>query len=667
MLSSRPAAIRRSWGRSPRAPPTDTTPVAISGSAQEGQTLTAQGAWGPQAPKGITYAWSRCDSNGGNCTPTSDTGSTYTLGRGDVGDTIDVTETPQYDSSPPVTAMTAATAGTIQPLPTPSNTVAPTISGTPRQGQTLTSSTGSWSGSPSSYTYDWLRCRPSCASVQDGAASTYSLTGADAGAMIEVVVSATNDDDETGTATAGPTATVIPLPPVNSAVPTISGAAAQGQTLTANVGSWSNSPTGYDYQWLHCTPTCTPIGGAVGATYRLSDGDVGDAIAVDVTAVNAGGGAAARSAPTAMVTATSTVQIVASPTHAVVNQSVTLVGIVTSSADTADPAGTVTFFNHGSPIARCANVTVPATGQSVTVSCLASFGVSEPSLSASFTPASGSALRGSSSSAATVAVSRGSSTTSLDVPERVRSGASVTYTASVAQTDNRFGTVAVLGTVTFADHGKPIAACRAVRLRDLGAVCTERYAATGSHAISARYNGSASFRGSASRAKTVRVAAPPRRPAKKRRTKPRHKTHKPARPTPLGAITATMQWTFHYTPRYTQIVAFVVHGAASGSTVTVDCAGRGCPFNSHSRLIAKPKRCRSTKKHACPAPGTVDLEPGFRRRELRVGARVTVLIRRPRYTGKYYRFTIRARRQPAVAIDCLALGSTRPGSGCTRH
>jgi hypothetical protein len=39
----------------------------------------------------------------------------------------------------------------------PSNTVAPTITGTPALGHTLTCRTGSWSGSPPQFSYQWLR------------------------------------------------------------------------------------------------------------------------------------------------------------------------------------------------------------------------------------------------------------------------------------------------------------------------------------------------------------------------------------------------------------------------------------------------------------------------------------------------------------------------------
>jgi len=97
-----------------------------------------------------------------------------------------------------------------------------------------------------------------------------------------------------------------PDPPLNTAVPSISGTPSQGQTLTESHGVWSNSPTTYSYQWEGCDPSgqsCSPIGGATGQTYTLTAGDVGDTICVKEVASNAGGaGQPARSAPTAIVT-----------------------------------------------------------------------------------------------------------------------------------------------------------------------------------------------------------------------------------------------------------------------------------------------------------------------------------------------------------------------------
>ena len=58
-----------------------------------------------------------------------------------------------------------------------------------------------------------------------------------------------------------------PPPPVPGALspPSISGNASQGQTLTESHGSWSNSPTGYSYQWEDCDSkgnNCSPMAGA---------------------------------------------------------------------------------------------------------------------------------------------------------------------------------------------------------------------------------------------------------------------------------------------------------------------------------------------------------------------------------------------------------------------
>ena len=96
-----------------------------------------------------------------------------------------------------------------------------------------------------------------------------------------------------------------PDPPLDTAVPSISGTPSQGQTLTESHGVWSNSPTAYTYEWEDCDPSgqsCSPIGGATGQTYTLTAAYVGDTIRVQEVASNAGGaGQPAQSAPTAVV------------------------------------------------------------------------------------------------------------------------------------------------------------------------------------------------------------------------------------------------------------------------------------------------------------------------------------------------------------------------------
>ena len=73
----------------------------------------------------------------------------------------------------------------------PSNTTLPTIAGTPTVGQTLTASDGTWSNTPTSFAYQWLRCNVggnSCVSVANGTQKSYTLVGADAGHTTRVRV-----------------------------------------------------------------------------------------------------------------------------------------------------------------------------------------------------------------------------------------------------------------------------------------------------------------------------------------------------------------------------------------------------------------------------------------------------------------------------------------------
>jgi len=80
--------------------------------------------------------------------------------------------------------------------------------------------------------------------------------------------------------------------PVNISLPTISGAALQGQALAEVHGSWSNEPTGFAYQWLRCDASgsgCVAIANATGQAYTPGAEDVGRELRVKETASNAGG------------------------------------------------------------------------------------------------------------------------------------------------------------------------------------------------------------------------------------------------------------------------------------------------------------------------------------------------------------------------------------------
>ena len=75
----------------PAEAPKNTTEPSISGTPQQGQTLTANpGEWSGSKPIQFSYRWRRCDDKGGDCSATGVSSQTYLLGASDVGFTLRV-------------------------------------------------------------------------------------------------------------------------------------------------------------------------------------------------------------------------------------------------------------------------------------------------------------------------------------------------------------------------------------------------------------------------------------------------------------------------------------------------------------------------------------------------------------------------------------------------
>ncbi len=193
--------------------------------------------------------------------------------------------------------------------PAPVNTAAPVLTGTPAQGQTLTTTTGAWSNSPSRFTYQWQDCDGiglNCVAIAAATSSSYAVQATDVGHTIRSTVTASNAGGSASASSAA-TAVVLPSPPSNTALPTVSGTAQQGDVLKASTGSWTGSPSSFAYQWQRCANgACSNISGATSSSYTVQVADIGDTIEVIVTARNAGGSASQRSAPTGTVKASGT-------------------------------------------------------------------------------------------------------------------------------------------------------------------------------------------------------------------------------------------------------------------------------------------------------------------------------------------------------------------------
>ena len=78
-----------------------------------------------------------------------------------------------------------------------------------------------------------------------------------------------------------------PTAPTNTALPVITGNAAQGGTLFSSTGTFGGSATSFAYQWLRCDPdgnVCADISGATASSYNVVADDVGNRLRVRVTA-----------------------------------------------------------------------------------------------------------------------------------------------------------------------------------------------------------------------------------------------------------------------------------------------------------------------------------------------------------------------------------------------
>ena len=272
----------------PNAPATGLP--TITGAAQVGETLTADTTGIADADgldnAAFAYQWLADDAeiNGA-------TASTYTLVAADAGKAIRVRVSFTDDSGNDEQFTSAATSA-VAAAPPPSNTPAtgaPTITGTAEVGETLTADTTGIADDDgldnAAFAYQWLA---DDAEINGANASTYILVATDVGKAVKVRVSFTDDagnDEELTSAVTGAVAAAPPPPNTPATgLPTITGTAEVGETLTADTTGIADADglgnAAFAYQWL---AAADEINGATASTYTLAAADAGKAIRVRVS------------------------------------------------------------------------------------------------------------------------------------------------------------------------------------------------------------------------------------------------------------------------------------------------------------------------------------------------------------------------------------------------
>lgn len=256
------------------------TPV-ISGTPTFGNTLQVTtpnlGTWSP-TPTSYSYQWKK---NGANITGAN--AASYVLAATDVGATISVSVTgvlANYAASPQTSLATDQIAAA-----TFTTTPVPTITGTKNVGQTLSAVTGTWAPVPTSYSYQWYRGETPIGSPTT--TGTYTLVGADLGQQIKVSVTAVKAGYTSPSPVSLATTAIDPALFTTAQVPTISGTAKVGTTLTAASTAWVPAVDSYTYQWNRAG-VAIESDLAKTSSYVVVPEDLGRAITVTVTGKKTG-------------------------------------------------------------------------------------------------------------------------------------------------------------------------------------------------------------------------------------------------------------------------------------------------------------------------------------------------------------------------------------------
>jgi len=267
--------------------------ASITGTTTENQVLTADTSTLADSDGlgTLHYDWQR-NTGSGFVTAGAADQATYTLDDADVGATIRVVVSytdGQGFSNSVTSSATASIAGVNDP-----HTGGASITGTATEDQVLTAvSTLADVDGLGTLHYNWQRDVGS-GFVNTGAAdqATYTLGDADVGGLVRVVISYTDGQGFSESATSAATAAIANVNDAPTGGVSITGTTTENQVLTANTSTLAdNDGLGtLHYDWQRDSGSgFVSIGAADQATYTLGDVDVGNHIRVVVSYTDGGG------------------------------------------------------------------------------------------------------------------------------------------------------------------------------------------------------------------------------------------------------------------------------------------------------------------------------------------------------------------------------------------
>jgi hypothetical protein len=183
--------------------PRNTAAPVVTGSAVQGSQLTGTaGTWTGTGTIGYSYQWYRCDATGAHCSSIHGaTAASYKLVAADAAHTMGLTVNATAGAG-----KASAYASLVGPIVAPGSslvaTAQPAVTGTGAVGKPVSVSTGTWSPTPSAYSYTWQRCNANgriCAPIAGATLSTYTVTAADSGHQLVAIVQATSGSNSAKT------------------------------------------------------------------------------------------------------------------------------------------------------------------------------------------------------------------------------------------------------------------------------------------------------------------------------------------------------------------------------------------------------------------------------------------------------------------------------------